>query len=149
MPVTHQKLKRVVSLCGFTLIELMIVVAVIAVLAAIALPSYQSSIRKARRMDARTALTTIAQLMERYSSQNNSYVGATLGSIGPPPSPGTIPYSNISENGAYSLSVGVPTVNKFTIIATAIGDQIADVCNNFTLDQAGTRGPSGSAAQCW
>ena len=60
---------------GFTLVEVMIVVAIIAILAAIVIPSYQSAVRKAHRTDAKTALATIAQLMERYNTQNNTYVG--------------------------------------------------------------------------
>lgn len=134
---------------GFTVVELVIVIAVIAILAAVVLPTYQNAIRKSRRMDARIALSTIAQLMERYSTQNNSYVGATLASSGQPPVIGTLPYSNLSENGIYSISIGTPTANEFTILATPIGDQSLDVCSSFTLDQAGTRGPASLASQCW
>lgn len=148
-PASNQQVKPAVSQRGFTLIELLIAVAVMAILAAIAMPSYQNSIRKARRMDARTALTTIAQLMERYNTQNNTYVGASLGTMGPPSVSGTIPFFTISENGAYVLSLGRPTANQFTVTAIATGDQTADLCTSFTLDQAGRRGPSGLAAQCW
>ncbi len=56
-----------------TLIELMIVVFVVALLAAVALPAYQGSVRKARRAEAKAALTTCAQRLERYYTENNSY----------------------------------------------------------------------------
>ena len=58
---------------GFTLLELMIVVAVIAILAAIAYPSYQESVRKGRRAEARAALAELIQQQERYMTQNNTY----------------------------------------------------------------------------
>lgn len=59
---------------GFTLLELMIVVAVIAILAAIAYPSYQESVRKGRRAEARAALAELIQQQERYMTQNNTYL---------------------------------------------------------------------------
>lgn len=59
---------------GFTLIELMIVVAIIAILAAIAYPSYQESVRKGRRAEARAALAELIQQQERYMTQNNTYL---------------------------------------------------------------------------
>ena len=62
---------------GFTLIELMIVVAVIAILAAIAYPSYQDSVRKSRRADAKAVVLNAAQILERCYTQNNVYTGCT------------------------------------------------------------------------
>ncbi len=59
---------------GFTLIELMITVAIIGILAAIAYPSYQDSIRKSRRAEGRTAMMQVLQQQERYMTQNNSYL---------------------------------------------------------------------------
>ncbi len=59
---------------GFTLIELMIVVAVIGILSAIAIPSYQDSIRKGKRAEARTALSELLLQQERYMTQTNTYL---------------------------------------------------------------------------
>src|SRR3954469_13542635 len=59
--------------CGFTLIELMITVAIIGILAAVAYPAYNSSVRKARRADAKTALLDLAQREERFMSTANTY----------------------------------------------------------------------------
>lgn len=128
---------------GFTLIEMMIVVACIAILAAVALPSYQGSVRKARRTDARGALTTVAQMLERYNTEHNTYVGATLGST-----PADLSKST-SENGYYALSLSTPAVNVFTITATPTGTQTADSCGTYTLNQAGSRNSTGLTAQCW
>ena len=60
-------------LAGFTLIEVMIVVAIVAILSAIAFPSYQESVRKSKRADARTQLLEVAQFMQRFYSQNDRY----------------------------------------------------------------------------
>lgn len=134
---------------GFSIVELIIVIAIISILAAVVLPTYQNTIRKSRRMDARIALTTVAQLMERYSTQNNSYVGATLATSSQLPASGTIPYPSLSENGIYAISIRILTANEFTILATPIGDQSLDICGSFTLDQVGTRGSASLASQCW
>lgn len=70
---------------GFTLIEVMIVVAVIGILGAIAYPSYQEYVRKARRAEGRTALMEMLQQQERYMTQNNTYLGiSTAGATSTP-----------------------------------------------------------------
>ena len=131
--------RHAASIGGFTLVELMIVVAVIAILAVIVLPSYQDSVRKARRTDARGALTSVAQLMERYNTETNTYVGASLTTWG----------RTVSENGHYTLALSNLTANGFTITATPAGAQYADDCGIYTLDQAGQRGSTVPAAKCW
>ena len=67
---------------GFTLIELMIVVAIVAILAAIAYPAYTDSIRKGKRAQARTALAELLQQQERYMSQRNCYLAFTTATGG-------------------------------------------------------------------
>ena len=131
---------------GFTLIELMIVVAIVALLATVAYPAYTDSVRKARRSEARTALVTASQMMERYNTEKNTYAGATFGSGA------SDVYKAQSENGYYTLSPGTPTLNAYTLTATPAGPQKADKCGSFSLTQAGVRDVSGgtlTAADCW
>ena len=134
---------RAVSLAGFTLIEVMIVVAVIAILAAVALPTYQDSVRKARRADAKGALTTVAQLMERRNTERNSYVGATLGTGA------TDVYPATTENKHYTLALSNLALGTFTITATPAGKQSLDPCGAYTLTQDGIRGAALAVDQCW
>lgn len=134
---------RKAATAGFTLIELMIVVAVIAVLAAVVLPSYQSSVRKARRADAKSALTYVAQLMERRNTERNSYASATLGTGA------TDLYPATTENKHYTLALSNLTVTTFTITATPAGNQSLDPCGNYTLTHAGIRGAALANDLCW
>ena len=128
---------------GVTLIELMIVVVVIAILASIALPSYQESVRKTRRADAKVALSETAQRLERCRTQFGSYDAAGC--------PVTSPFD--SPEGYYSIAV-VRAAATFTLTASPRGPQARDrKCATFGLNHLGTRtatADDGSAApDCW
>lgn len=134
---------------GMTLIELMVVVAIIGILAAIAYPSYTAYIRKTRRADAKVALTSTAQQLERCYTRYNAYNDGACGAA--------LPYN--TQNGTYTIDAdpaAVPTpgvvAQSFALIATPIGDQAKDTaCAAFKLNQAGVRDVSGTqgAANCW
>ena len=137
---------------GFTLIELMIAVVIVAILAAVALPSYQNSVRKSRRPDAKTALLDLAAREERYYTVNNTYtdVAANLGFAAFPLNLGT------GAKPDYSLSVSAFTATTFSLQATALNDQVNDTCGSYTLDNLGNQlniHPVGAAAAaifaCW
>ena len=145
------EVRRVHREAGFTLIEVMIVVAVIALLAGVALPAYQESLRKARRSDARIALTTASQMLERYNTEKNTYATATFGAVADAAS--GVVFQNKSENKYYNLSLPLANlgVNTFLIKAEPTGSQATDACGTFTLNQAGVRTVTGgtlSAAEC-
>lgn len=141
---------------GFTLIELMVTVAIIAILAAIAYPSYRQYVLKSRRSDAKVALLQAAALEEKYFTQCNTYTAAFNGAINVCGAGGglgmtTAAAGYITQDGYYSLAItqlnGQPLATSYLIIATptTTGGQNADVCNNFTLDSTGLKGASGPA----
>jgi len=102
---------------GFTLIELMIVVAIIGILAAIAYPSYQNSVEKARRSDAQGALLGLANAMERHFTANNSYLGAGSPNTGSPSIyPDEVPMDGNTK--FYDLTISAATASTYTLRAT-------------------------------
>lgn len=126
---------------GFTLIELMIVVAIMGVLASIALPSYTEYIARGRRADAKTQLLAAQQWMERLYSESYSYLqdstGTALGTLWPNQPFRTSPRAG--EGAAhYNLTVNAST-NAYTLTATRTGAASNDKCGDFTLSSTGQK----------
>ena len=142
---------------GFTLIELLIVVAIVGILAAIAYPSYSDYVRKSRRTDAKAALTSTAQAMERYYSEKMSYKDAELGTSAGKIAPTT------SQDGYYTIAFDSdptgdvcagtatksPSAAAFRLCATPTSSQTSDSCTKFSLSNTGIRTSEPSGMICW
>jgi type IV pilus assembly protein PilE len=128
---------------GFSLIELIIVVAIIGILAAIAIPNYNSYRVRANRSEARTSLMEATQNLERFSVRNNTYIGATFGAGA------AFTIEQNSPHGFYQLSFPDPpgvTQTTYTLQAVAQGPQAGDAdCATMTINHLGVKMP----AACW
>lgn len=138
--------KKPTSGIGFTLIELMIVVAILGIIAAVALPSYSNYVKRGHRSEGRAYLMNAAALLERYYSDNNQYAIAT----------DTMPASVAADAGATSETgkyTGSMTVaSPFQIYTLTATQNFNDTeCGNLTLAHDGTRGVTGtsSVSECW
>jgi type IV pilus assembly protein PilE len=140
------------QLAGFTLVELLVTMVVAATLLAIAVPTYQSQVRKSRRTEARTAVLDLATREERYYSVNNHYSASAL-DLGY--STTDTPITNLTVGDGYyqvtvtSVAAAPPAPAGFTVVATAFGQQTKDTtCQTFTVDQTGAQ-TSTPATDCW
>lgn len=141
---------------GFTLIELMVVVAIVAILAAVAYPSYRDYVLRSHRTDAKSALMATAQAMEKYYTENMKYSAAEIGTTNP---------NNIasatSPDGFYTISFDSaptgsvcagttdtsPSANAYRICAVPTGTQATDSCGTFSISNTGVKTPA--TARCW
>lgn len=123
---------------GFTLIELMITVAILAIIAAIAYPSFQEQVRETRRANAQSDLLELASYMERFYTQNFSYAAAA------------IPFNESPKQGNnkfYDLDLQAVDANSYTLRAAPKGGQAGDRCGTMTLNEVNQR--AAGAADCW
>jgi type IV pilus assembly protein PilE len=133
---------------GFTLVELMVVVAIIGILAGVAYPNYTEYVARGRRAEAQKALLEASQFMQRWYASRNSFTDGTAGT-GP-----TLP----NQNTLSTYTLNKPTVDKddltYTITATRAGIMSKDKCGDFTLTSTGVKNLTGNAAgfnvaRCW
>lgn len=127
---------------GFTLIELMVAVAIVAILTVIAIPQYTKYVMQSRRPDAKQALLDLAAREERYYTLNNTYTtsATALGYAAFPVALG----SNATD---YLLSVTAATATTYSAQAVPQGSQASDSCGTYTLDNLGNQGAGTS--NCW
>ncbi|KQX87641.1 fimbrial protein [Variovorax sp. Root473] len=148
---------------GFTLIEVMVVVAIVAILAAIALPNYQEHVRRSKRTEAQGLLMEAAQFMQRYYSANDRYT-AVAGDTGVESEqkkgaksllPDRLQQSPVSGAATYTITVFArDTPPSYTLRATRTGSMRGDRCGTLTLSGLGVRDMEDEVAglvttDCW
>lgn len=143
---------------GFTLIELIIVVAVIGLLVSIAYPSYQESVNKSRRGVGQGALMGLANAMQRFYTEGSpsTYVGAAAsGPPGPPDSaiyPSAAPLDGAAKH--YNLRIFTANATAFVVVAVPRDNHVGDKCGTLVLASTGQRGITGGTSgvtwqDCW
>lgn len=124
---------------GFTLIELLIAVAIVGILTAIAYPSYVDHVKSGKRRQAQADISELAQFMERFYTEKNTYFGATL------------PFTQSPHSGTADYTLRVTTAagtpDEFTITATPTGAMTGDKCGAMTINQKGSK--SAAITGCW
>lgn len=137
---------------GFTLIELMITVAIVGILAAVAYPSYQQHVLKSWRGKAKSCLLENAQWLERSYTTNGRYDQAAGVATALPALPCTVDLAPAAGTQRYAIALAAVAQQTYTLSATPLGPQVNDSrCNVLALDQTGlkTFTGTGTVAECW
>lgn len=131
---------------GFTLIEVMVVVAIIGILAAIAYPSYAEYVRRSQRAEVLRVMTEANQFMKRYYGAQDSYVDAALpAALSRSPATGALAYNiQLIEDGE-AVDAATET-STYTLRATRAGSMTDDRCGDLSINQAGTLTQTNNAA---
>lgn len=125
---------------GFTLLELLIVVALVGILSAIAFNAYTNNVIASKRSEGRAALTATAASLEKCRSLYGVYDHVNCNVLA------TIP----TETNIYSIDTTARTPTTFTLVATAVGSQVRDGdCTTMTLDNIGVKGGTPAVNECW
>ncbi len=132
---------------GFTLVEVMIVVAIIAILAGIAYPSYQEYVRRAARGDAQADMMQLAQNLERFFTQHNQYAATRAGVAYVLPITQSPPGAGVR----YNFNIVFPTPQTYVLQAVPTPSQAVDVCGTLTINQLGQTTPVNgtNGRPCW
>lgn len=134
---------------GFTLLEILIVVAILGILVSIALPAYNQSVLRSNRAEGKSELMQVAADQERYFSSFNTYIDDAL----PLNTPTVADRDRTTQNGFYVISVGAGASgigSSFVATATPQGDQADDICTTLTITNTGVRGATGGTVdECW
>jgi len=127
------------NLKGFTLVELMIVVAIVAILVALALPAYNEYVDRARRADAKSTLLDVHLGQGKWRSSHTTYTGTVTDVID----------SATSPDGYYTIAITASSATAFTATAAPQGAQSGDSCGTFTITQAGPDVGTAAKEKCW
>jgi type IV pilus assembly protein PilE len=140
---------------GFSLIELMIVVAIVAIISAFAYPSYQRYVVKTKRTVAQSALLQVADRQQQFFMDNKRFA-ADLSNLGFGANPFVLDDDGMSTvagdtRAVYSLSLSNVTATTWTATAAPLHGQLSrdSYCGSLSLTQAGAKGKTGSSDKCW
>jgi type IV pilus assembly protein PilE len=125
---------------GFTLIELIVAVAIIGILATIAYPAYQQQIRKSRRAEAQSFLMSVAARQQQFLLDTRAYA-ATVSGVGVP-----VP-SAVGAHYTLTLAVAAGPPPSYTLTATPLAAQAYETCGALSIDQAGAK--TAATGGCW